>query len=128
VNLGRLILILALRARDLVLVAKRLDEKTLEAVCIESDYSNVFPKQVATTSLSVYWLVLKTLYILSFSYKRLEVGISAYSSLEVFMLLRVSKGFYIPFDVNASYNLSIKLIDRDLIKKELVLTIGRKVA
>jgi len=56
------------------------------------------------------------------------VGVGAYSSLEVFVLLRVSKGFYILFDVNASCDLSIELIDRDLIKKELVLTVGRKVA
>jgi len=73
-------------------------------------------------------LVFKTLYILGFGYKGLEVGVSVYSSLEVFILFRVSKGFYILFNVNASCNLSIKLIDRDLIKKELVLTIGRKVA
>ena len=53
-NLGRLVLILVLRARDLVLVAKRLDEKTLEAVCVKSDHSNIFPKQVATTSFSIY--------------------------------------------------------------------------
>ena len=44
------------------------------------------------------------------------------------MLLRVGKGFYIPFNINTSCNLSIKLIDRDLIKKKLVLTVGRKVA
>ena len=73
-------------------------------------------------------MVLKTLYILSFGYKGLEVGVGAYSSLEVLILLGVGKGFYILFNVNASYNLSIKLIDGDLIKKELVLTIGRKVA
>jgi len=54
VNLERLVLILILRARDLVLVAKRLDEKTLEAARIKSNHSNIFPKQVATTSLSVY--------------------------------------------------------------------------
>ena len=53
-NLGRLILILTLRAKDLILVAKRLDKKTLEAACIKSDYSNIFPKQVATISLSIY--------------------------------------------------------------------------
>jgi len=73
-------------------------------------------------------LVLKTLYVLSLGHKGLEVGVSAYSSLEVLVLLRVSKGFYIPFNVNTSYNFSIKLIDRDLIKKKLVPTIGRKVA
>jgi len=54
VNLGRLVLILTLRARDLVLIAKRLDEKTLEVVHVKSNYSNIFPKQVATTSLSIY--------------------------------------------------------------------------
>ena len=53
-NLGRLVLILALRARDSVPVAKRLDEKTLEVARIKSNHSNVFPKQVATTSLGVY--------------------------------------------------------------------------
>ena len=53
-NLGRLVLILTLRARDLVLIAKRLDEKTLEVVYIKFNYSNVFSKQVATTSLSIY--------------------------------------------------------------------------
>ena len=53
-NLGRLVLILALRVRDLVLVAERLDKKTLEAVYVESNHSNVFPKRVATTSLSIY--------------------------------------------------------------------------
>ena len=73
-------------------------------------------------------MILKTLYVLSLGDKGLEVDISTYSSLEVLILLRVSKGFYIPFNVNTSYNLSIKLIDRDLIKKELVPTIGRKVA
>ena len=56
------------------------------------------------------------------------MGVGAYSSLEVLVLLRVGEGFYILFNVNASYNLSIKLIDRDLIKKELVPTVGRKVA
>ena len=53
-NLGRLVLILTLRAKDSVLVAKRLDEKTLEAAYIKSNHSNIFPKQIATTSLSVY--------------------------------------------------------------------------
>ena len=56
------------------------------------------------------------------------MGIGAYSSLEVLVLLGVGEGFYIPFNVNASCNLSIKLIDGDLIKKELIPTIRRKVA
>ena len=43
-NLRRLVLILVLGVKDLVLVAKRLDEKTLEVVYIESNYSNVFLK------------------------------------------------------------------------------------
>jgi len=56
------------------------------------------------------------------------VGVGAYGSPEVLVLLGVGEGFHIPFDVNASRDLSIELIDGDLIKKELVPTVGRKVA